>query len=86
MLVVLIIIFVIAYLWGKVIFSDQNTSNSSSSSSYNYQATHSTIESETPSSNESSHSNWYEDDNDYSNEQIQLIVDKFGEPGEYDGY
>ena len=66
MLVALIIIFVIAYLWGKVIFSDQNTSNSSSSSSYNYQATHSTIESETPSSNDSSHSNWYEDDNDYS--------------------
>ena len=24
------------------------------------------------------------DDNNYSKEQIQLIIDKFGEPGEYD--
>ena len=26
------------------------------------------------------------DDNDYTKEQIQLLVDKFGEPGEYDDY
>ena len=26
------------------------------------------------------------DDNNYSKEQIQLIIDKFGEPGEYDDY
>ncbi len=26
------------------------------------------------------------DDNDYNKEQIQLIISKFGEPGEYDGY
>ena len=26
------------------------------------------------------------DDNDYSKEQIQLIINKFGEPGEYDDY
>ena len=26
------------------------------------------------------------DDNDYTKEQILLIIKKFGEPGEYDGY
>ena len=26
------------------------------------------------------------DDNSYSKDQIQLIINKFGEPGEYDGY
>ena len=26
------------------------------------------------------------DDNNYTKEQIQLIIKKFGEPGEYDGY
>ena len=26
------------------------------------------------------------DDNGYNKEQIQLIISKFGEPGEYDGY
>ena len=26
------------------------------------------------------------DDNNYSKEQIRLLVDKFGEPGEYDDY
>ena len=26
------------------------------------------------------------DDNDYSKEQIKLLIDKFGEPGEYDDY
>ena len=26
------------------------------------------------------------DDNSYSKDQIKLLIDKFGEPGEYDGY
>lgn len=26
------------------------------------------------------------DDNDYTKEQIKLLIDKFGEPGEYDDY
>ena len=26
------------------------------------------------------------DDNEYSKEQIRLLVEKFGEPGEYDDY
>lgn len=64
MLVALIIIFIIAFVWGKVIFGGQNTSNSSSSSSYNYQTTHTTIGPEKPSHNASSSSNSYEDEND----------------------